>query len=226
MIRVLTGLEHNAGKQSARVLLICNAKFPVSFRSFGGDMPMKSRCKKVPGEIGVEIPTPVAAILIGKSERRLQQLAAENWIKRPFTPYGVVRGYLAWRDHVQAKATKSDAELRLLTAKARQAELTVAERERELLPTGEAIAAVDAIVGPIKADLAGVPARATDDVLLRRKIEDAIDSVLAGLAARFEKAGADLRAGRDPLEIDAADDADEAEGQGVDPSRVTAPPAR
>jgi hypothetical protein len=143
---------------------------------------------------------------------RVRQLAAEGVLRRaekgkyPLQPN--ILAYVLWLRDEQRKAHQGAAREEVERERARKLKNENDETERLLMRTEDAIAAVDAIVGPIKADLAGVPVRATDDILLRRKIEDAIDSVLAGLAARFEKAGADLRAGRDALEADAEDDTD------------------
>lgn len=94
------------------------------------------------------------------------------------------------------------------TERTRKLKLENDETERQLIRIEDAVAAIDAIVGLIPAELSAVPARVTDDIALRRKIEDAIDNALNALSKRCFRAVADLEAGRDALGEAAPDDAD------------------
>lgn len=114
-----------------------------------------------------------------------------------------VKGYLRFVRETEVRAaadtpTKSDYD----RERARRLKLANDEQESKLLDTDLGVAAVELIVGMLRTDLAGVPARITEDVALRRRAEDAIDTVLAGLAGRFAKARDALRQGRDPSEAD------------------------
>lgn len=160
--------------------------------------------KAEPGTIAVG----VAAKLIMVSERRVQQLAAQGWIKKPYTIVSVVQGYIRFLQDEERKASRTAGEEEIRRERARKLKLGNDETERLSVRTDDAVAAIDAVVGLIKAELAGVAVRVAADVALRRKIEDGIDQVLAGLAGRCEKACADLCAGRDALAAGAADDAE------------------
>lgn len=156
----------------------------------------------------------VLANVLGITERWVQQLEKQGILEKVgrgrYNLAAAVQGYIAFKIESEVAravpAETSPGEL-VKVERARKLRLENDERELRLVQTPDAVAALDAIVGPLMADLAGVPARATDDVALRRNVEDAIGSVLHGLADRFEKAGADLLAGRDPLSSADEDDA-------------------
>jgi hypothetical protein len=142
------------------------------------------------------IPLAIAARLIMVTERHVQSLAASGWIPKPYTVAGVVQGYIRWlKDDTRKRAGDED----IRRERARALKMANDESERMLLRADDAMAAIDAIYGIVRSDLAGVAARATDDLALRRRIENAIDDVLAGIADRCERAGQDLLAGRDAL---------------------------
>lgn len=148
------------------------------------------------------------AKLLMLSERRVQQLAQSKWIPKPYTLVGSVQGYLRFLQDEQRKATKSAGDAEVRRERARKLKLDNDENEGFLVRTEDAIAALDAIVGPIKSELAGVAPRVTDDVAMRRRIDDAIDDALSGLADRCQKSSDDLRSGRDALAADTEGDAD------------------
>lgn len=153
------------------------------------------------------------AEVLGITERWVQQLEKQGILVKVgrgrYNLAAAVQAYIAFKvesEVARAVPEETSPGERVKTERARKLKLENDEKELRLVQTPDAVAALDAIVGPLIADLAGVPARATDDVALRRDIEDAIRSVLKGLADRFEKAGADLQAGRDPLSPDGEDD--------------------
>jgi hypothetical protein len=158
----------------------------------------KPEKKKREGEIEVG----VGARLIMVTERRIQQLAAQGWVKRPYTVVSVVQGYIRFLQDEQRKGSRTSEEGAVRAERARKLKLENDETEKLTLRMDDAIAALDAIVGPIKSELAGVAPQVTDDIPQRRRIEDAIDAVLDQLAKRFGKACADLLAGRDALEAE------------------------
>lgn len=162
---------------------------------------------------------------LGVSDRRVRQLAADKILPPP-------RGGLhdlalckerfrAYRSSTRANGTPVQRPRRgdgggeggeatgdLEVERTRKLRLENDETERLLIRIEDAIAAIDAIVGQIPADLAAVAPRVTDDIALRRRIEDEIDHALNALARRFAKAAAALEKGHDPLGQEAADDAD------------------
>lgn len=156
----------------------------------------------------------VLANVLGITERWVQQLEKQGILEKVgrgrYNLAAAVQGYIAFKiesEVARAAPEETSPGERVKTERARKLKLENDEKELRLVQTPDAVAALDAIVGPLMADLAGVPARATDDVALRRNVEDAIGSVLQGLADRFEKAGADLQSGRDPLSSADEDDA-------------------
>jgi hypothetical protein len=146
------------------------------------------------------IPLGVAARLIMVSERHVQRLAASGWIEKPYTVPGVVQGYIRWLQDDNRKATKLSGEEDVRSERARKLKMENDENERQLVRTDDALAAIDHIRGIVCSGLAAIPARATDDLALRRRIEGAVDDVLAGIDARHDAACEALRAGGDPFE--------------------------
>lgn len=161
-----------------------------------------------------EISVKFLANVLGVTERWVQQLEKQGILKKTgrgrYDLAGSVQAYVAFKvesEVARAMPEESSPGERVKAERARKLKLENDEKELRLVQTPDAVAALDAVVGPLKADLAGVPARVTDNVAERRRIEDAIDTVLGGLSDRFKQAGAALRAGRDPLSSGEEDDA-------------------
>lgn len=89
---------------------------------------------------------------------------------------------------------------------ARKLRLENEQTEGALISTDLAIAAIDKILGVVQSELAGLPAQASDDVVVRRKVEDGIERILTAITGRSTKAGKALEEGRDPFEASAEDD--------------------
>lgn len=151
--------------------------------------------------------------VIGVSARRVQQLAQQGIFEKDGrSKYPLAASVKSYIDHkLKSEIAKRDvvttADEAVKIERARKLRLENEQTERSLVPMAAAVAAIDAIVGPVRSDLAGVPARVTDDVGERRAIEDAINTVLNGIADRLRKAGQALRSGRDPLQTGEEDDA-------------------
>lgn len=159
-----------------------------------------------------EISTEKLAHVLGLTPQRIGQLTQSGVLgKLGHGRYALaanVQAYVAYKvenESRRADGDRSNPGDEVKRERARKLKLENDEREHALVDTSDAIAALDAIVGLLRADLAGVPARVTDDVPLRRQIEHAIDATLGGLADRLKKASADLRTGRDPDAADAED---------------------
>jgi len=150
---------------------------------------------------------------LGVSVQLLNRLAQQGVVIKTrhghCEQWASVRGYIEYREQIESDRAAPDetsAGERVKSERARKLKLENDEKELRLVQMPDAVSTLDAIVGPLKADLAGVPARVSDDVAARRRIEDAIDIVLTNLADRFRQAVSALRAGRDPLSADETDD--------------------
>lgn len=163
------------------------------------------------GQAAGTITSSTAAKLIRVGEERVRQLVKQGWIKKlgkdSFRVLDVIHGYLDFRDDADRRASKSAVQSRAQEARAKEIELRIAREEKTIIDTAEAIAAVDDVVGGIRADLAGLAARVTRDIALRQKIEREIDGILTAAADRFEQRASDLRTRGEVAAPDAEDDA-------------------
>jgi len=167
-----------------------------------------------PNMVHEEISTENLGLVLGLTPQRINQLTHSGvFVKAGHGRYNLpnaVQAYVAYK--IESESRRGDGEAsgageEVKRERARKLRLENDEKERTLVDTGNAITALDVIVGLLRSDLAGVPARVADDVTLRRRIEHAIDQSLGGLADRLAKTGAALREGRDPDEAIAEDDA-------------------
>ncbi|WP_024275975.1 hypothetical protein [Hyphomicrobium sp. 802] len=151
--------------------------------------------------------------VLGVGERWVQQLDAQGILTKSargrYPLAASVQAYTLFKvesEVARAIPEETSAGERVKAERARKLKLENDERELLLVAMPEALTALDVIVGPLKAGLAGVPARVTDDIAERRRIEDAIEVVLKDLAKRLEQAGDAMRQGRDPYSaVEAAD---------------------
>lgn len=146
---------------------------------------------------GAFIGAEVAAALIMVTPRRLQQLTTEGWIKREgrgqYTIKDVVQGYIAFKDDLLRKAEKNATENRIRDARAREIELRTAREEGALVPTEEAVAYTQAVVGELISRMNGLPAQITRDLDERRRIEAMLDRIRADVAAVIAEHGSVYR---------------------------------
>jgi len=130
-----------------------------------------------------EIPSTASAAEIGKvlgiTDRRVRQIATDAGISAsahgqwPVGP--VMRAVVAAASRERENDAEREARARLMAARAREVELRTAERERELVPTEDAVNLVINFIGSMVSKINGLPARITRDVELRRKIEATLD---------------------------------------------------
>lgn len=141
------------------------------------------------------------------TDRWLRELADKGYLvksgRAEYELAASVQGYIRYIRETEMGATVSsraayDAE------RARKLKLDNDRKENLLISTELVIDAVDHVFGMMRTDLAGIPAKASDDVATRRRVENAIDDVLNGMADRFGKAAAALGEGRNPFDEDAA----------------------
>ena len=152
----------------------------------------------------------LAAVLASPpfTDRWLRELADKGYLvksgRAEYELAASVQGYIRFirETEVERQVGQQNARAEFETERARKLKLENDERDGILIDTRTAIAAVDYITGVVRTELAGVPARASEDVATRRRVENAIDDVLNALAKRLEKAGAALSEGRDPFEAD------------------------
>jgi hypothetical protein len=160
-----------------------------------------------------ELPISDLGRVLGVTERWIQQLEAQGVLRKSargrYPHAGSVQAYIKYKvDSEVARAIPEETTPgeRVKAERARKLKLENDERELLLVAMPDALATLDFIVGSLKSDLAGIPARVTDDVAWRRRIEDGIESVLRDFADRARKAGDALAQGRDPYSaVDATD---------------------
>lgn len=80
------------------------------------------------------------------------------------------------------------------------------ERERKLFPDHMIEDVIHLLVGSLLVEFASYPAQMTDDLAMRRKLEDGLDAMRERHADRLDRAITDLRGGKDPLAAVAGDD--------------------
>lgn len=174
------------------------------FGSSKSRTPTPTMSKKIPMEL---VSTTQMCTAFGIGERWLRQLSDQGVMRK--ISYGVwdlptsIQEYVKWRIESELKhaplppgSSKDDFE----RERARKLKLENDQREALLIQTPDALAAIDHIVGDIRTALAGIPARFTQNLEERRRLENEIDNVLEQLADRFAHASACLAAGEDPFE--------------------------
>lgn len=159
------------------------------------------------GRISAEM----AAKLLMITPRHLRRLVADGWIAKSesdrYTLIGAVQGRIK---QLEAKIKEGAASAHLNAtnkARAREIELRIAMKERELIRLTEALSIVDALSGMFRATLEGLPARLTRDLDLRREYEQVIRSDLVRLSKLSSETASTLRTGEpdpDPVEEDDA----------------------
>ena len=149
----------------------------------------------------LEVSTADLAQILGVTGRRIQQL--ENAQVLRSVRHGAwdlrhaVQAFVKYQvDSEAAKYTKTrgKARERLDQVKAEREALKFAQESGRIIPTEEAIAVVDELVGTIRAGFAGLPARVTRDLKQRAAIETEVDAVLTRAADQFSERAAALRA--------------------------------
>jgi hypothetical protein len=143
--------------------------------------------------------TPEVAEIWGVSATRVQQIAREGNLapvrKNAWDKDAVSRLFVRfWRDE-NRRVSATAAETRVRDARARDIEVKTQERERLLIPTVEAQAAVDGFWGIVRTELAGLAAQCTRDRNWRRVIEDSVNDSLKRIANRCGEIGRALVSG-------------------------------
>jgi phage terminase Nu1 subunit (DNA packaging protein) len=163
---------------------------------------------------GPLVNTEQAAKLIMKGPERIRQLAKAGWIAQAGTPsdrryrlLDVVQGYIRFRDDEDRRTSKMAAHSRIQDARSREVELKNAQREGRLIDLDEVLSVVEELVGLLRSQLSGLPARVTRDLQFRRTIETALNDILdaiADVAAERAKALGSRRAASSSFAPDGA----------------------
>lgn len=152
-----------------------------------------------------------AAALLGKSRAWFFERVKEGHIpkeaKGRYSVVAIIRGVMAYYDHILTKQSKSQSAARATEARAVEIEQRVRMRDRELIPIDEASQAMDLVVGAVNSELTGLPARVTRDVALRQKIEDELNGSKGRIAAALRKGQSAAQSGRGLDGADAEDNA-------------------
>lgn len=149
--------------------------------------------------------------LLMLTKQRVQQLVKAGYIPKPakdtYPVVGAVQGYIKFLKDDERRTSKVQADSRVRDARAKEIELRIAERERDLIPIEDAKGEIAALVSDVRAEIVGLGARVTRDMELRRQIDTEVDGILGRLAERAEKTGVALETEGGSLEASGEDNA-------------------
>lgn len=132
------------------------------------------------------------AAAVGVTRTWIRTLTEQGVLKKERDGFyrleSVWRAMLDWARDQNRRGSRGDSDSALRDVKRRKLEMDIAVREGELIETADAIDMVDYSLGQLRGDLAGVPARVTRDIALRRSIEAEIDSALERACGRLQEA--------------------------------------
>jgi hypothetical protein len=150
--------------------------------------------------------TAEVASLLGIVASRVRQLTTSGHIEKrgkdSITLESAVKGYLRFHREEGHRTSKSASASRVQDARARDIELRTAEREGGLLEADDVLEKFAEWAGAVRAGFNALPARLTDDVEERSRIEAEIDDILAATTKGFRQ-----RVGGDRPSDDGAADA-------------------
>lgn len=142
------------------------------------------------------------AALFGVTERQARNLLQEAGVqpakRGEWNLVLAVRGVFSRLRETRLSSEVTKARTRQIEAVAKKHELATRRAERELIPVEDAQAALDVAMGSVVAELSGLPARVTRDMVLRRKIEAEMNEARIRMAstvstsARFIAEGGEL----------------------------------
>ena len=149
------------------------------------------------------------ASMLMLSTERLRQLAKLGHIPRatagqyPLT--ATVKGYVTFMRDEDRRSTRSAADGSLKAARQREIEMRMAREDNRLIEVEEAIAVTREIVGLARNEFAGLPARVTSDIPLRRKIETEVNASFQRIKDRHTKRASALRRSGEAVDADTED---------------------
>ena len=132
-----------------------------------------------------------AAKLFGKSTRYIHRLREAGYVtaveRGRYPVVALIRGAVRYlqdqADRAEAKATETAS----TDARQRLTELTIAEREKRLLPRAELLETVEDIVDIIGAGFSCLGDRVTEDPKMRDEINKGAARILAGLRYKADE---------------------------------------
>jgi hypothetical protein len=147
----------------------------------------------------ITLSTKQACVLLKLTQPRLSQLEQSGWIARcapgRWRLLDLVQGYVSFLKDEEKRSSKTASLSRVQEARAKEIEMRTARDSAQTIDMSDALALVDDVVGGLKADLDGLPARVTRDLPLRRKIEAELNGILARSADRLDQEGDLAKAG-------------------------------
>ena len=151
----------------------------------------------------------VAGRLLMIGPERVRQLIKAGYIERPkpgrTTIVSAVQGYIRFLKDREHDKTKTASASRAQEARAAEIELRIAERRRELIGQDEAALAMDFLVNKVREEMAGLAARVTRDLELRRTIEAEVHGAQTRIADALEEGRIFVAEGGDPPAAGAGD---------------------
>jgi len=182
-----------------------HARLSESIRRYNEDAEAEAWAER-------EVTIAELADVLNLTVQRVNQLAAEGIIEK--TRHGHARFGLSVRRyvdyyvhyHVERATAKGRPEQnslgeRMLAERARKLKRENDEKEASLMKMTDVLTAIDVMVEIIQSGIASIPARVTDDPVLRGRIRDALEPVVRGLTERHRDATAALKQGRDPSSV-------------------------
>lgn len=144
------------------------------------------------------------ARLCGRTPRWVQALAKEGFITKSergkYRLSAVMTGITQHFEVTAQKASKTMSASRVQDARAKEIERRLAREERDLISQDEALLAMSMLVGKVAQELAGMGARITRDMALRRQIEAEVHGAQTRIAAALEKLSGFVATGGEPPE--------------------------
>jgi hypothetical protein len=145
------------------------------------------------------IPTKLACVLLKLTQPRLAQLEQQGWIARSapgrWRLVDLVHGYTAFLKDETKRRTGTASLSRVQIARALEIEQRTARNAAQTIDLGAALGLMDSIIGGLKADVLGLPARCTRNTDERIKLESECNDILQRAANRLDKEGAIAAAG-------------------------------
>ena len=163
----------------------------------GGKLPVVAFVQAYTQHLRSPVVTiPMAAERIGLSTQMVLNVISAGYIDR--VAGGVVLddallGYARWLRGEGRRSSRSGAESGLKAARQREIELRIAERESRLVDTEMVITFVNGVVGAVRAELEGLPARVAREMPLRGKVEGEVNGSLQRISEVYERHAASLR---------------------------------
>ena len=129
--------------------------------------------------------------ILGISERRVRQLAAEGKIPKPtrgkFDAPACVRAVLDAARADRPESSLEKARARAIDARARAQEMKIAREERELIPFDDAMESMELMMGAVNTAFVTLPARFTRNLETREKLDELIFVIRTELADKLHE---------------------------------------